>query len=406
VAEAFTRTAQEPGRNLIVCCDGTNNQFGPENTNVVRLVQVLDRNPFKQRIYYDPGLGTLPEPGTWDKISQWISKVAGLAFGAGINWKVQQAYTYLLNMWEPGDKVFLFGFSRGAYTVRVLGGMLFAIGLLPRGCENLVPYAFRLYKGVRDERKSSGGIKKWSNLCDEFRWTFARPMFSNDQGRHFPIHFLGVWDTVSSVGWVLNPEKFPYTARNPGLQIVRHAVSLDERRWFFRQNLMKRAGQQELVEVWFPGVHCDVGGGYNALYSDNPKAYSQLWRLSFEWILTEAEKAGLILDEQRLQKILESPAPPWISSWRDSKHESLTGLWWLTEYCLKHVWNSDLKKREWHIGAGRSRLVPNGALIHSSILNRMRDKSLNYVPPNLASEFCTKVAELPEVPETVEYHVN
>lgn len=142
-----TNPDQVSGRNLIVCYDGTNNQFGPENTNVVRLVQVLDRDPLKQRIYYDPGVGTLPEPGTWDKVSQWLSKVAGLAFGAGINWKVGEAYTYLINTWEPGDRVFLFGFSRGAYTVRVLAGLLFSIGLLPRGCENLVPYALRLYKG-------------------------------------------------------------------------------------------------------------------------------------------------------------------------------------------------------------------------------------------------------------------
>jgi uncharacterized protein (DUF2235 family) len=405
VSESFAAPNERSGRNLIICCDGTNNQFGPENTNVVRLVQILDRNPRKQRIYYDPGLGTLPEPGTWGKISQCLSKLAGLAFGAGINWKVAEAYTYLLNTWEPGDKVFLFGFSRGAYTARVLAGMLFAIGLLPRGCENLVPYALRLYKGVRDERKRGGITKQWSDLCDQFRWTFAKPVVPEDDKRQFPIHFLGVWDTVSSVGWVFNPEKFPYTARNLGLKTIRHAVSLDERRWFFRQNLMKQAGQQDLLEVWFPGVHCDIGGGYNAIYSDNPKTYSQLWRLPFNWMLREAKKCGLLVDQQRLQTVLESPAPPWQSSWSDPKHESLTGIWWLAEYCLKHVWNSDRQKREWHIGGGRSRIVPSGALIHSSVLNRLRERTLNYAPPNFSADFYERVNALSEVPETLEYLV-
>src|SRR4051812_21990256 len=135
--------ARQP-RNIIICCDGTNNEFGDINTNVVRLIQVLDRTPGTQYLYYDPGVGTLPEPGAWGKLNGWISKIAGLAFGAGLEWKVQEAYTYLMDWWEPGDRVFLFGFSRGAYGARVLAGMLHAVGLLPKGAYNLVPYAMRL----------------------------------------------------------------------------------------------------------------------------------------------------------------------------------------------------------------------------------------------------------------------
>ena len=136
-------------RNLILCCDGTNNEFGPENTNVVRLVQSLNRDPIKQWLYYDPGVGTLPEPGAFSKVQKWVSKVFGLAFGAGLSWKVGEAYTYLMETWEPGDSVFLFGFSRGAYTVRVLAGMLYALGLLPRHNPNLVPYVIRLFGSLR-----------------------------------------------------------------------------------------------------------------------------------------------------------------------------------------------------------------------------------------------------------------
>src|SRR4051794_20775773 len=116
-------------KNLILCCDGTGNQFGLENTNVVRLVQSLDRDPTRQSLYYDPGLGTLPEPSAFTQVQKWVSEVFGLAIGSGLSWKVGEAYTYLMESWEPGDRVFLFGFSRGAYTVRVLAGLLYTLGL-------------------------------------------------------------------------------------------------------------------------------------------------------------------------------------------------------------------------------------------------------------------------------------
>src|SRR4051794_41168991 len=109
-------------RNLVICCDGTNNQFGPENSNVVRLIQVLDRAPAAQRLYYDPGVGTLPEPGALSWLRKKLSAWYGLAFGAGLAWKVEQSYSFLMDVWEPDDRVFLLGFSRGAYTVRVLAG--------------------------------------------------------------------------------------------------------------------------------------------------------------------------------------------------------------------------------------------------------------------------------------------
>jgi uncharacterized protein (DUF2235 family) len=185
-------------KNLVVCCDGTNNEFGPENTNVVRLIQVLDRDPARQRLCYDPGVGTLPEPGAFTRVQKWLSKVFGLAFGAGLSWKVGEAYTYLMDLWEPGDRVYLFGFSRGAYTARVLAGLLYNLGLLPRGNPNLVPYVLRLNAAVRD-----GGAGYWK-LCDDFRWTFAREVREGDDERRFPVHFLGVWRIFNSSGLVFD----------------------------------------------------------------------------------------------------------------------------------------------------------------------------------------------------------
>src|SRR6266404_1134644 len=120
-------------RNIVLCCDGTSNEFGRKNTNVVRLLQCLQRDTDKQFIYYDPGVGTLPEPNRVTRIGKFYSTVAGLAFGAGLTTDVMEGYCFLMEQWEPGDRVFIFGFSRGAYTARVLAGLLHTFGLMPRG---------------------------------------------------------------------------------------------------------------------------------------------------------------------------------------------------------------------------------------------------------------------------------
>ena len=143
-------------RNLVICCDGTGNQFDSVNTNVVRIIQVIDRDPARQRLYYDPGVGTLPEPGAWGAVRQKASQLYGLVFGAGMMWKVQEAYTYLMNIWEPGDRIYLFGFSRGAYTVRAVASLLHMYGLIPPGNEPLVPYAVRMMTGITRAGRTHG----------------------------------------------------------------------------------------------------------------------------------------------------------------------------------------------------------------------------------------------------------
>lgn len=113
------------------------------------MIQSLERDPTRQRLYYDPGIGTLPEPGWWHWTQEKISLVLAQAFGVGLATNVIEAYSYLMDYWEPGDRVYLFGFSRGAYTVRVLAGLLHKLGLLPRGNHNLAPYVMRLFKKIR-----------------------------------------------------------------------------------------------------------------------------------------------------------------------------------------------------------------------------------------------------------------
>src|ERR1043166_4114395 len=104
-------------KNIIVCCDGTNNQFEVDRTNVIRTYQVARKND-RQVAFYDPGVGTMPEPWFTNRISKRWAMLKGLAFGTGFSENIQDAYCYLIKQYQPGDKVFLFGFSRGAYTAR------------------------------------------------------------------------------------------------------------------------------------------------------------------------------------------------------------------------------------------------------------------------------------------------
>lgn len=359
-----------PPRNLIVCCDGTNNQFGIRNTNVVRLVQVARRDETAQTVYYDPGVGTLPLPGFISRVGQRISEIAGLAFGAGLLAKVGGAYRFLMNTHQPGDRVFLVGFSRGAYTVRMLAGLLHMYGLLPKGGDNMLPYVLRQFAEAR--KKLDGDQVPFWRLVDDFRRTFARDG-GLDPSRRFPIHFMGVWDTVSSVGWVWDPQSFPFTAGNPSVRTVRHAIAIDERRAFFRQNrFTPSVPGQDLVELWFPGVHADVGGGY-------PETEGGLWLEPFLWMVYEASSAGLKIDSGRLEE-LKSRGPA--SPWAEPQHESLTWAWKPAEIFPKLRWD-ETKRRRWpHLGLGRPRHMPAGVRLHDSVLRRLHEADARYEPRN------------------------
>jgi uncharacterized protein (DUF2235 family) len=359
------------GRNIVICCDGTNNQFGICNTDVVRIVQICKQEPDVQLTYYDPGVGTIPEQGFVTRVGKWFSEARALAFGTDIEGKVSTAYAHLMEVWQPGDEVYVLGFSRGAYTARMLAGLLHALGLLPPGNAHLLPYVMRLYSSMRNNTGES-----FHALCDSFRWSFARPCGQGDD-RHFPVHFLGLWDTVSSVGWIWNPATYPYTTHNPSVKVVRHAVALDERRCFFRQNLFSPGAGQDVKERWFAGVHSDVGGGY-------PERDGGLWRESFEWMLAEARAAGLEVDEARLMAVTTSSPVP-TKPWAEQQHESLKGVWWLAEIFPKLVYDFARNRKRPQLGLGRSRVVTRGAVISESAMKKMRDTG--YAPRNLRSEF-------------------
>ena len=350
-------------KNIIICCDGTGNKYCDKNSNVVKLFSTLDLDdPARQVAYYHPGLGTIGAPNALSRLAKWWTKVIGLAFGYGITRDIGDAYRFLMDNFEPGDRVFLFGFSRGAFTARALGGMLHMFGLLRRGNEALIPYATDMLKRPKE---------KTFRIADGFKATFSREC---------KPYFIGVWDTVSSVGWITDPVHIPYTARNPDLSIGRHAVSIDERRCFFRQNLWGPAQQgQDLRQVWFAGVHSDVGGGYL-------EAESGLAKITLQWMLREAGDSGLRLKTEMVTRVLGQAGLPDVPPNPAAKmHNSLLdGAWLLLEIVPRRFYDAacDPPVYKWKLPLAERRRIPNKSLVHESVEQRMKLR-IDYKPPNL-----------------------
>src|SRR5258708_1401323 len=195
-------------KNVVICCDGTANEFAQHRTNVVKLFFTLARDPTRQVAFYHPGLGTMEPPGALTRATRTATRLLGRAFGYGLETDIRDAYVFLMKNFEEGDRVFLFGFSRGAYTVRAVASLLRMYGLISAGDEPLVPYAIRMM--LATQKQNPAGV---FDLAREFRDTFS--------SRTCRPHFVGVWDTVSSVGWVENPLKLPYSANNPDIAVGR-----------------------------------------------------------------------------------------------------------------------------------------------------------------------------------------
>src|SRR3974390_2261720 len=150
-------------------------------------------------------------PGALTPLRRRITRLLGLAFGAYLENDIRDAYVFLMQRYESGDRVFLFGFSRGSYTVRAVASLLHLYGLLRPGNEPLVPYAIRMMMAITkadDNPRSEGQDHDYFTLAARFKATMAR------ECRPW---FVGVWDTVASVGWVENPVHLPYTTDNPDI---------------------------------------------------------------------------------------------------------------------------------------------------------------------------------------------
>lgn len=292
-----------PPRQLVLLCDGTNNNLSGRHsdTHVVLLAELLRLFPDDRRlVYYDPGVGN-PEqlPGTtvMDKIHRAQDRISGLAFGRGLYDNVAEGYRFLMAHWQPGDEIYVFGFSRGAFTARSIAGLVNAFGIIDKHQDTLVSSLVSTY------------FAKASPERNDITQQAARLFGQGLTPEAWPvIHFVGVWDTVASVG--LPPFGLKITAR-PNLddkhfRHVRQAMALDEQRAQFLPRAyeqddgsfrMKNGGTGDIQQCWFRGSHCDVGGG-------NAYPYSELSRAPFAWLVSEAMRCGL-----RVAMPVQHPGP-------------------------------------------------------------------------------------------------
>jgi uncharacterized protein (DUF2235 family) len=279
-------------RQLIICCDGTdNNLTGRRNdTNVAQLCELLAPDSQNQLLYYDPGVGNageLPEANPWDRIQQKFKRASSLAYGSGIYENIADAYRFLMRHWQPDDQIFLYGFSRGAFTARSVGGLVTQFGLLRPEMDAMVPTLLYLYFLDRKKfEKSYGDIK--AQISE---------LFVSDAARTAPVWFVGVWDTVASVGAPLVSREITATPTivKKRFSHVRQALALDEHRRSFQPRLYSIEANynyaehgQSIDQQWFSGAHCDVGGGYL-------NAQAGLSRQALLWMVRESSQCQLRL---------------------------------------------------------------------------------------------------------------
>lgn len=263
-------------KNIVICLDGTSNELDHHPTNAAKVFMMLDLDDAaKQIAYYDPGVGTLPSSTARGAIERRLSVICGLAFGFGMRGKVSQAYGWLVEHYRPGDRVFIFGFSRGAYTARALTALLARPGLLRSGSTHLVEYAVQQYvKPAGTAKAKAQRAREAAAFADALCWgTAGQPVSAAVGGfrpgtpaelaadvHAIPVEYLGVWDTVEAWFGGLGSLDWPDTRLLWNVKRLRHAVSIDETRRPFRYVPVDRESGVE--EVWFPGVHCDVGGTF------------------------------------------------------------------------------------------------------------------------------------------------
>ncbi len=301
-------------KNIVICADGTGNTtIKGRGTNVFKLYEAVDQVGHRLRPALRPQVA-LYHDGVGTESVKWIRALTG-ATGWGLSRNVKQLYGELSRVYAPGDKVFLFGFSRGAFTVRTLAGFINACGILDL---SKYPTNRAFNKGVEDAyREYRQGYNSWltglfykTRTLDEQRLAELRARFSvpipewQDDLHGNLIEFMGVWDTVDAVGLpvraaevvntVIYAFKFHDRTLNASVGHACHALALDEERHSFAPVLWdetKSAHPERIEQVWFAGVHSNVGGGY-------PRQGMSL--VALEWMMAKAEAYGLrFIDAER-----------------------------------------------------------------------------------------------------------
>lgn len=311
--------SKQRGRKIILLSDGTGNSAGKLfKTNVWRFYEALDVSNASQVAFYNDGVGTSS-----------IKPLAllGGAFGWGLKRNVLDLYTFLCRNYQPGDRIYGVGFSRGAFTIRVLTNFILSQGLVsdPDSSDDLRRKAVRLYRKFRRERTRHYGLHSLARPLRD-GWVWLSDVIA--RGRKYGtistvpvpgIEFLGLWDTVDAYGlpveelergidryiWPLSLNDKTLDAR---IKKACHALSIDDRRKTFHPLLWDETGidenvhtdKERLTQVWFTGVHANVGGGYPD---------DSLSSIALRWMVCEAIKRGLTFNDVSLAAISAKIAP-------------------------------------------------------------------------------------------------
>ena len=346
-------------KRIAVFCDGTWNTPDKSEkgllcqTNVVKLANALtpvSKDGTPQLLYYDTGIGSAGDI---------FRRMYDGATGVGISSKIQQAYHFIIENYEPGDELFLFGFSRGAFTVRSLSGLIRNSGILKIRNIELIPKAYKIYRSRKPQYQPR-----------EVEATLFRKTYAVEESTR--IKFIGVWDTVGALGnplWMKSllsrQNQFHDTDLSTRIDNAYHALSVDEKRKNFEATLWHQQADskdQVLEQVWFPGVHSDVGGGYPA----NEDSLSDSAML---WMLDKAQKCNLAFDP-----IISNPDPLGLM------HETYKGFYTLQKKLFRPL------------GLITPDRGNTNEAIHPSVMERYTNDK-NYRPKNL-EEYLKKHPEL------------
>ena len=344
-------------KKIVLCADGTwNTPHGPSalpnDTNVRKLYELVADDP-SQLKYYDSGVGT---------DGSAFEHFFGGSMGAGLFQKVQDGYEFLSFVWDPGDEIYIFGFSRGAYTARSLGGMIALFGVPNKNLDNQT--VKRIFDGYR--------------LSDHTQRLAAKAELNTQYGlADVNIRMVGVWDTVGALGIPghlfneFDQDKYGFldTTLSPCVEKAFHAISIDERRASFPPTFWSnpdgtyRENDSQVQQVWFPGVHCDVGGSYTE---------TQLSNITLRWMVDNAKSCGLAFDEVALEACLgPKPFKP-----NGPAHDEWKIIPW---------------------GMPKHRAVPSTAVLSNTV--KLRIESVpTYRPENLANQSADGYAEIVVIP--------
>ena len=420
-------------KNIVICCDGTGNEINENISNVLKLYRTLrktEKTMPRQMAFYDPGVGTLARSNPWTKLVQDASAIFGLATGYGLDDNVLDSYEFIVDNYADGDAIYLFGFSRGAYTVRMLAGLIHKIGLISKQQVNLAGSGLTAYKQFSSDTPQPDGGLDLAQFTDGGAAN-PGPASKADQAAQYArilsvrwptIKFVGVWDTVASV-IVPRPDRLylpslqvlAFVHRNPSIEIFRHAISIDEKRRLFRLQRWEEGGKfwpsrfapkdkwkdQDSLQVWFAGVHADIGGGY-------PEIQSALSKYPLLWMIEEAVKCGLKVDRRTVNQLgwgrkrknspfnyvkpgfLPDPRNPESVAWQP--HNSMNAGWRVLEYLPKKDKYKEWKARKstlgFYIPDAEPRVIPEDALIHESAIAKIANDP-NYKPVNIPKNYRT-----------------